>query len=114
MPSLCVFVLLLSLIFSTVNQSLASGSFQSSDLEQEMVPHIEDGMRMRMLLDFSESNRRKLNSFQTCSVCTCCGGPKGLCVASPCCYSIKCNIPNRPFGFCSFSPKTCNCFRCHV
>ncbi|RDX72887.1 hypothetical protein CR513_47577 [Mucuna pruriens] len=59
-------------------------------------------------------NRRKLGSFQICALCTCCGGPKGICLPSPCCYAINCNIPNRPFGFCSFTPKTCNCFECHL
>ncbi|XP_038987061.1 uncharacterized protein LOC103721928 [Phoenix dactylifera] len=58
--------------------------------------------------------RRRLNSFRICALCTCCGGPKGLCLPSPCCYAINCNIPNRPFGFCSFTPKTCNCFGCHL
>ncbi|CAN6582310.1 unnamed protein product [Malus baccata var. baccata] len=58
--------------------------------------------------------RRKLGSFQICALCTCCGGAKGLCLPSPCCYAINCNIPNRPFGFCSFTPKTCNCFGCHI
>ncbi|OAY80088.1 hypothetical protein ACMD2_18325 [Ananas comosus] len=54
--------------------------------------------------------RRLTGSFQLCALCTCCGGPRGLCLPSPCCYAINCNIPNRPFGFCSFTPKTCNCF----
>ncbi|KAG1331500.1 hypothetical protein COCNU_02G014680 [Cocos nucifera] len=58
--------------------------------------------------------RRRLNSFRICALCTCCGGPRGLCLPSPCCYAIKCNIPNRPFGFCSFTPKTCNCFGCRL
>ncbi|XP_020106607.1 uncharacterized protein LOC109722854 [Ananas comosus] len=58
--------------------------------------------------------RRLTGSFQLCALCTCCGGPRGLCLPSPCCYAINCNIPNRPFGFCSFTPKTCNCFGCHL
>ncbi|PKA49633.1 hypothetical protein AXF42_Ash004174 [Apostasia shenzhenica] len=58
--------------------------------------------------------RRQLGSFQICALCTCCGGPRGLCLPSPCCYSINCNIPNRPFGYCSFTPRTCNCFGCHL
>ncbi|MQL72497.1 hypothetical protein Taro_004833, partial [Colocasia esculenta] len=58
--------------------------------------------------------RRRLGSFQICALCTCCGGPRGLCLPSPCCYSINCNIPNRPFGFCSFTPNSCNCFGCHL
>uniref|UniRef100_M8AX34 DUF7866 domain-containing protein n=1 Tax=Aegilops tauschii TaxID=37682 RepID=M8AX34_AEGTA len=44
----------------------------------------------------------------------CCGGPRGSCVLSPCCYAINCNIPNRPFGFCSFTPRSCDCLHCNV
>ncbi|QCE07504.1 hypothetical protein DEO72_LG9g2524 [Vigna unguiculata] len=68
-------------------------------------------MQMMMMMN---DNRRKLGSFQICALCTCCGGAKGICLPSPCCYAINCNIPNRPFGFCSFTPKTCNCFQCHL
>ncbi|KAE8706503.1 GDT1-like protein 3-like [Hibiscus syriacus] len=78
----------------------------------EMVPLV-DREAIKMMKLFNES-RRKLGSFQICAVCTCCGGAKGLCLPSPCCYAINCNIPNRPFGFCSFTPKTCNCFGCHL
>ncbi|XP_022743728.1 uncharacterized protein LOC111294590 [Durio zibethinus] len=77
----------------------------------EMVPFAEEKMVKMMM--FNEK-RRKLGSFQICAVCTCCGGAKGVCLPSPCCYAINCNIPNRPFGFCSFTPKTCNCFGCHL
>ncbi|KAL1532865.1 hypothetical protein AAHA92_32825 [Salvia divinorum] len=60
-------------------------------------------------------SRRKLGSFQICALCTCCGGgSRNYCLSTPCCYAINCNIPNRPFGFCSFTPKTCNCFGCHL
>ncbi|KAG4997652.1 hypothetical protein AAZX31_10G161100 [Glycine max] len=68
---------------------------------------------MQMMMMMNES-RRKLGSFQICALCNCCGGAKGICLPSPCCYAINCNIPNRPFGFCSFTPKTCNCFECHL
>ncbi|RWW05084.1 hypothetical protein GW17_00031663 [Ensete ventricosum] len=61
-----------------------------------------------------EAKRRRLGNFQICALCTCCGGPRRLCLPSPCCYTINCNIPNRPFGFCSFTPRTCNCFGCHL
>jgi hypothetical protein len=37
-----------------------------------------------------------------------------MCIPAPCCYAINCNIPNRPFGVCSFTPRTCNCLRCHL
>lgn len=75
----------------------------------EMVPATE---RVEMLM--MNGTRRRLGSFRICALCTCCGGAKGLCLPSPCCYAINCNIPNRPFGFCSFTPKTCNCFGCHL
>ncbi|KAL6592934.1 hypothetical protein ACP70R_000078 [Stipagrostis hirtigluma subsp. patula] len=58
--------------------------------------------------------RRLVGRFQVCAVCTCCGGPHGVCVPAPCCYAINCNIPNRPFGVCSFTPRTCNCLTCHL
>ncbi|KAI8031811.1 hypothetical protein LOK49_LG01G00072 [Camellia lanceoleosa] len=75
----------------------------------EMVPMI--GAERVLMVNES---RRKLGSFQICALCTCCGGAKGYCLPTPCCYAINCNIPNRPFGFCSFTPKTCNCFGCHL
>ncbi|CAI0376256.1 unnamed protein product [Linum tenue] len=72
-------------------------------------------VEMRMMLN---DQRRRLNSFQMCALCTCCGGGSGgskhYCLLSPCCYAINCNIPNKPFGFCSFTPRACNCFGCHV
>ncbi|KAL5992089.1 hypothetical protein ACLOJK_013003 [Asimina triloba] len=83
--------------------ALANGS-------HEMVPLIQPGKGAIFL----NETRRRLGSFQICALCTCCGGPKGLCLPSPCCYAINCNIPNRPFGYCSFTPKTCNCFGCHL
>lgn len=65
-----------------------------------------------MMNESSLIMRRKLNRYQVCSLCTCCG--RGYCLASPCCYAINCNIPNRPYGYCSFTPKACNCFGCHI
>ncbi|CAL4993440.1 unnamed protein product [Urochloa decumbens] len=58
--------------------------------------------------------RRLVGRFQVCAVCTCCGGAHGMCIPAPCCYAINCNIPNRPFGVCSFTPRTCNCLSCHL
>ncbi|OVA19080.1 hypothetical protein BVC80_9031g16 [Macleaya cordata] len=80
-----------------------------------MVPLITDQYSPKMVswVELNES-RRRLGSFQICALCTCCGGPKGVCLPSPCCYAINCNIPNRPFGFCAFTPKTCNCLGCHL
>lgn len=82
---------------------------------------VEEGMKLYPLIDREKvknmmvmnETRRKLGSFQICAPCTCCGA-KGVCLPSPCCYAINCNIPNRPFGFCSFTPRTCNCFGCHL
>ncbi|KAF8118678.1 hypothetical protein N665_0003s0053 [Sinapis alba] len=93
--------------------------FTSSLQENELTtPSKEGEMRLVPLMEekFMAMNetRRKLGSFQICSVCTCCGGAKGLCLPSPCCFAINCNIPNRPFGYCSFTPKSCNCFGCHI
>lgn len=87
----------------------ANGSLSLESKSEEMVPLMEIKTVMMM-----NETRRKLNSFQICAVCTCCGGAKGLCLPSPCCYAINCNIPNKPFGFCSFTPQTCNCLRCHL
>ncbi|KAH7683072.1 hypothetical protein IHE45_05G160400 [Dioscorea alata] len=69
---------------------------------------------LRGMVVMNETHRRMLGSFQICSLCTCCGGPKGLCITSPCCYAINCHIPNRPFGYCAFTPKFCNCIACHL
>lgn len=103
------FVLILLLYTS----GIFSIGFTSAEEAVEMVPMVEEGkVEMRVMLNDS---RRKLGSFQVCSLCTCCGGAsKSYCLPSPCCYAINCNIPNRPFGFCSFTPKTCNCFGCHI
>ncbi|XP_040385876.1 uncharacterized protein LOC121056316 [Oryza brachyantha] len=74
-----------------------------------MVP--EAGGFSAMVLN---ETRRRLGSFQLCAPCTCCGGSHGSCMLSPCCYAINCNIPNRPFGFCSFTPKSCDCLGCNL
>lgn len=89
-----------------------NGSFAAvKGVDVPLVPLVEAGKVEKMVLNES---RRRLGSFRICALCTCCGGAKGLCLPSPCCYAINCNIPNRPFGFCSFTPKTCNCFGCHI
>ncbi|WCJ26772.1 hypothetical protein M5689_008565 [Euphorbia peplus] len=87
----------------------ANGSLTSKDMVSLMEPKKLVEMRLMM-----NESKRKLGGFQICALCTCCGGAKGVCLPSPCCYAINCNIPNRPFGFCSFTPKTCNCFGCHI
>ncbi|CAJ1976326.1 unnamed protein product [Sphenostylis stenocarpa] len=78
------------------------------------LPNVNANAAVASMQMMMNESRRKLGSFQICAVCTCCGGAKGICLPSPCCYAINCNIPNRPFGFCSFTPKTCNCFECHL
>ncbi|CAO1940708.1 unnamed protein product [Urochloa humidicola] len=67
-----------------------------------------------MALGLNDTRRRLGGSFQLCAPCTCCGGNKGACVLAPCCYAINCNIPNRPFGYCSFTPKSCDCLGCNL
>ncbi|KAI3951039.1 hypothetical protein MKW92_006923 [Papaver armeniacum] len=123
---------LLILFITNLNQGTSfvhhgeekKGSSSSTATTTEMVPLITDehsspemmNMVVMNLMNETETNssRRKLNSFRICALCTCCGGPKGVCLPSPCCYAINCNIPNRPFGFCAFTPKTCNCLGCHL
>ncbi|KAB1220059.1 hypothetical protein CJ030_MR3G007100 [Morella rubra] len=105
-------LILLLLLVSTVNYNEARVA-QANGSEAAMVPLMEAGRMEKTMMVMNES-RRRLGSFQICALCTCCGGAKGLCLPSPCCYAINCNIPNRPFGFCSFTPKTCNCFGCHL
>ncbi|RAL41943.1 hypothetical protein DM860_009125 [Cuscuta australis] len=76
--------------------------FQANASAAELVPLIG---KAEAAVELNET-RRKLNSFRICALCTCCAAGKGYCLPSPCCYAINCNIPNRPFGFCSFTPKT--------
>ncbi|MCL7041007.1 hypothetical protein MKW94_018300 [Papaver nudicaule] len=124
-------ILLLVLFITSLNQgsSFVHGEeAKGSSTTTEMVPlttdellHSSPGMMDMVVMNMMEggeseisSSRRKLNSFRICALCTCCGGPKRVCLPSPCCYAINCNIPNRPFGFCAFTPKTCNCLGCHL
>jgi hypothetical protein len=67
-----------------------------------------------MVLGFNDTRRRLGGRFQLCAPCTCCGGDRHTCVLAPCCYAINCNIPNRPFGYCSFMPKSCDCLGCNL
>ncbi|KAJ8753014.1 hypothetical protein K2173_008801 [Erythroxylum novogranatense] len=108
--------LLLLLLGNVINCSEASSGMANANgsaTDGEMVPLMEPVKVVEMKL-MANGSRRRLGSFRICALCTCCGGAKGLCMPSPCCYAINCNIPNRPFGFCSFTPKTCNCFGCHL
>ncbi|PIA29835.1 hypothetical protein AQUCO_05800126v1 [Aquilegia coerulea] len=100
------------LIFIAIIASIHSARFVHGVLDNvTMVPLIEPKMMESVILN---DTRRRLRNFQICALCTCCGGAKGVCIASPCCYAINCNIPNRPFGWCSFTPRKCNCFGCHL
>ncbi|GMG99930.1 hypothetical protein Nepgr_001770 [Nepenthes gracilis] len=122
MPSAGVIFSLQLLLFSTTvfnsnQEKLAHANGCSSEngtaLEWMNFVPLVDREKVEMMMVKNET-RRKLGSFQICAPCTCCGGgAEGYCIPSPCCYAINCNIPNRPFGFCSFTPKTCNCFGCH-
>ncbi|KAI6673357.1 hypothetical protein NL676_001263 [Syzygium grande] len=60
--------------------------------------------------------RRHLGPFQLCLACKCCAAvaPTPVCVTMPCCFSIDCQLPNKPFGVCAFVPKSCNCTSCAV
>ncbi|KAJ4818866.1 ubiquitin carboxyl-terminal hydrolase [Rhynchospora pubera] len=95
-------LLLLLLVFLICSPTIAKGS--------NLVPQ----PAYRSILIEESRARRLTGSFHICALCTCCGGPRGLCLPSPCCYAINCNIPNRPFGYCSFTPRTCNCFGCRL
>ncbi|KAJ4969523.1 hypothetical protein NE237_016224 [Protea cynaroides] len=94
-----------------INHARFAHGLVEDNSSSTMMPLIKPGIFGSLVLN---ETRRRLGTFQICALCTCCGGPKGLCLPSPCCYAINCNIPNRPFGFCSFTPKTCNCFGCHL
>ncbi|KAJ0014731.1 hypothetical protein Pint_21290 [Pistacia integerrima] len=114
MPFSFLFLLILANVITSIEATSPTpenGPSLEEKRSQEslMVPLMEEKFVMMV-----NETRRKLNSFRICALCTCCGGAKGMCLPSPCCYAINCNIPNRPFGFCSFTPKTCNCFGCHL
>ncbi|KAK3162837.1 hypothetical protein QOZ80_1BG0094410 [Eleusine coracana subsp. coracana] len=98
---------------SQAERAGSSGPVRRRDDLVPMTPTAELGAMALGLMN--ETTRRRLRgSFQLCAPCTCCGGTKGACELSPCCYSINCNIPNRPFGYCSFTPKSCDCLGCDL
>ncbi|XP_047061548.1 uncharacterized protein LOC124668459 [Lolium rigidum] len=121
MPAAMPTLLFLLLLFL----SLAATSTCSHSQTQSQVPDAEPQQAVEMVPMATAAGsgysgvvlnetRRRLGRFQLCAPCTCCGGPRGVCVLAPCCYAINCNIPNRPFGFCSFTPKACSCFGCNI
>ncbi|KMZ58429.1 hypothetical protein ZOSMA_77G00910 [Zostera marina] len=114
MSSLFFYIFLL-LLHPTISITIQKEA--ERDGSSEMMTPVEESKDLvtgESISVLVEEHRRNLRNFQICSVCTCCGGSGGLCLASPCCYTISCNIPNRPFGFCSFVPKKCDCFGCHI
>ncbi|GJN25129.1 hypothetical protein PR202_gb12918 [Eleusine coracana subsp. coracana] len=116
--------LLLILLLFAVSTFLAAASALPSQSQQDYnsggsnvtawTPRLRKTFVDGGLTAGSWRGRRLVGRFQVCAVCTCCGGPHGMCIPAPCCYAINCNIPNRPFGVCSFTPRTCNCLSCHL
>ncbi|OEL26913.1 hypothetical protein BAE44_0012070 [Dichanthelium oligosanthes] len=117
MPRLLLFVLFLLLCISAAASSSPQAQGAKSGpapSRRGMVPvapaEAELGL---MALSLNDTRRRLEGSFQLCAPCTCCGRAGGACILAPCCYTINCNIPNRPFGYCSFTPMSCACLGCH-
>ncbi|KAG1363452.1 hypothetical protein COCNU_11G002790 [Cocos nucifera] len=81
----CIFFLL---FITFLSNGLSSGHQALSNESAAMKPVAVLGT-----LVLNET-RRRLRSFKICALCTCCGGPKGICLPSPCCYAINCHIPN--------------------
>ena len=51
--------------------------------------------------------------FRQCASCKCCASnDKTNCQVMQCCFRIKCNLPNKPYGSCAFVPEVCNCNSC--
>ncbi|XP_062197790.1 uncharacterized protein LOC133900611 [Phragmites australis] len=116
-PLLLFLLLLSSFLAASALADSSSGSSNATTAAATWTPRL----RKTFLDDGSFAagtrlwrGRRLVGRFQVCAVCTCCGGPHGMCIPAPCCYAINCNIPNRPFGVCSFTPRTCNCLNCHL
>ncbi|XP_034606571.1 uncharacterized protein [Setaria viridis] len=124
-PLLLLLFFLLSSSFSVLTASAAQASSRQAESGGNATATAAQGTETaawtpRLRKTFLDGGverwrgRRLVGRFQVCAVCTCCGGPHGMCIPAPCCYAINCNIPNRPFGVCSFTPRTCNCLNCHL
>uniref|UniRef100_A0ACD5WJ59 Uncharacterized protein n=1 Tax=Avena sativa TaxID=4498 RepID=A0ACD5WJ59_AVESA len=118
MPTAMPNLLFLLLLFLTLAATSTCSHSQVPDAAEphkvvDMVPMVTAAGSGYSGVVMNET-RRRLGRFQLCAPCTCCGGPRGVCVLAPCCYAINCNIPNRPFGFCSFTPKSCDCLGCNL
>ncbi|XP_052135306.1 uncharacterized protein LOC127753898 [Oryza glaberrima] len=115
-------LLLVSLLAAVAATFLAAQALAQHQPQGNATAAAGEGWRPRLRKTYVEGGaagmvprrRRLVGRFQICAVCTCCGGPHGVCIPAPCCYAINCNIPNRPFGVCSFTPRTCNCLNCHL
>ncbi|RAL47164.1 hypothetical protein DM860_016979 [Cuscuta australis] len=77
-------------------------------------PAMELMMRHAVGGDDDYGERRRLAPFGTCQTCTCCRSPtdRSTCSDVPCCYALKCNLPNKPSGTCAFAPVACHCDSC--
>ncbi|KAB2085600.1 hypothetical protein ES319_A05G409200v1 [Gossypium barbadense] len=89
--------LFFSSCFFNYNEAATMGQVNGSS---EMVPIMEEKM-VKMLMLFNES-KRNLRRFQICAVCTCCGGARGVCLPSPCCYAISLQHSKQTFWFLLF------------
>ncbi|KAJ6762435.1 hypothetical protein OIU74_025024 [Salix koriyanagi] len=73
-------MLLLLLLANVIDYNEASASTSqvngSATTSNEMVPLMEPLKVMEIKMMMNES-RRRLNGFQICAMCTCCGGAKG-------------------------------------
>ncbi|OWM67015.1 uncharacterized protein LOC116206870 [Punica granatum] len=85
----------------------AAYKFEPADISVENYPIPEAG---------NDDPRQQFAPFQICLPCKCCAAasPAPTCTTMPCCFGIDCQIPKKPFGFCAFVPKTCNCTSCAV
>ncbi|CAO2148809.1 unnamed protein product [Urochloa humidicola] len=119
-PPIPLLLLLLFFLLASPSILAASAGARATPLPAESGGNATAAWTPRVRKTFLDGGmerwrgRRLVGRFQVCAVCTCCGGPHGMCIPAPCCYAINCNIPNRPFGVCSFTPRTCNCLSCHL
>ncbi|KAK9153383.1 hypothetical protein Sjap_000863 [Stephania japonica] len=85
----------------------------ASSISSVLLP-VQETKYMMFNMKESKGQRRRLVPFELCLRCKCCapGGDASSCVDMACCYSIDCDLPDKPFGVCSFVPNTCNCTTC--
>ncbi|PKI44590.1 hypothetical protein CRG98_034945 [Punica granatum] len=97
----------LSTVKSVQADLQAAYKFEPADISVENYPIPEAG---------NDDPRQQFAPFQICLPCKCCAAasPAPTCTTMPCCFGIDCQIPKKPFGFCAFVPKTCNCTSCAV